>query len=60
MPDYTVIARFRRRHVERLEAVFVRVLEMCRDAGLLRPAILLATAFHLTCLAVMRQSVVPK
>jgi transposase len=36
MPDHTVIARFRRRHVERLEAVFVRVLEMCRDAGLIR------------------------
>lgn len=35
-PDHTVIARFRRRHVERLEAVFVRVLEMCRDAGLIR------------------------
>jgi transposase len=29
-PDHTVIARFRRRHVERLEAVFVQVLEMCR------------------------------
>ena len=36
VPDHTVIARFRRRHVERLEAVFVRVLEMCRDAGLIR------------------------
>jgi transposase len=34
--DHTVIARFRRRHVERLEAIFVRVLEMCRDAGLIR------------------------
>jgi len=31
-----VIARFRRRHVERLEGVFLRVLEMCRDAGLIR------------------------
>ena len=36
VPDHTVISRFRRRHVERLEAVFVRVLEMCRDAGLIR------------------------
>jgi transposase len=36
VPDHTVIARFRRRHVERLEAIFVRVLEMCRDAGLIR------------------------
>src|ERR687894_377298 len=36
VPDHTVIARFRRRHVERLEAVFVQVLEMCRDAGLIR------------------------
>jgi len=36
VPDHTVIARFRHRHVERLEAIFVRVLEMCRDAGLIR------------------------
>ena len=36
VPDHTVIARFRRRQVEQLEAVFVRVLEMCRDAGLIR------------------------
>src|SRR3954449_5822743 len=36
VPDHTVIARFRQRHVERLEAIFVRVLEMCRDAGLIR------------------------
>src|SRR3954447_9424476 len=36
VPDHTVIARFRRRHVERLEAIFVRVLEMCREAGLIR------------------------
>jgi hypothetical protein len=36
VPDHTVIARFRRRHVERLEGLFVRVLEMCRDAGLIR------------------------
>ena len=36
VPDHSVIARFRRRHVERLEGVFLRVLEMCRDAGLIR------------------------
>ncbi len=35
-PDHTVIARFRRRHVDQLEAIFIRVLEMCRDAGLIR------------------------
>jgi transposase len=35
-PGHTVIARFRRRHVERLETIFVRVLEMCRDAGLIQ------------------------
>jgi hypothetical protein len=31
-----VIARFRRRHVDRLQAVFATVLRMCRDAGLIR------------------------
>ncbi len=36
VPDHTVIARFRRRHVGRLEGLFLRVLEMCRDAGLVR------------------------
>jgi hypothetical protein len=36
VPDHTVIARFRRRHVERLQAVFGTVLRMCRDAGLIR------------------------
>lgn len=36
VPDHTVIARFRRRHVERLDAVFVRVLKMCREARLIR------------------------
>jgi transposase len=36
VPDHTVIARFRRRHVDRLPAVFATVLRMCRDAGLVR------------------------
>jgi transposase len=36
VPDHTVIARFRRRHVDRLQAVFATVLRMCRDAGLIR------------------------
>jgi transposase len=36
VPDHTVIARFRRRHIERLQAVFATVLRMCRDAGLIR------------------------
>lgn len=35
-PDHTVIARFRRRHVEKLEAIFMRVLARYRDAGLIR------------------------
>ena len=36
MPDHSVIARFRRRHIGRLQAVFATVLRMCRDAGLIR------------------------
>jgi transposase len=33
VPDHTVIARFRRRHAERMKAVFLAVLELCREAG---------------------------
>src|SRR5512134_4121791 len=36
VPDHTVIARFRRRHAERMRAVFLAVLELCREAGLIR------------------------
>ena len=36
VPDHSVIARFRRRHAERVEAVFVAVLRLCRAAGLAR------------------------
>jgi transposase len=36
VPDHTVIARFRRRHVERMKGVFRAVLELCREAGLIR------------------------
>jgi hypothetical protein len=36
VPDHTVIARFRRRHVDRVQAAFATVLRMCRDAGLIR------------------------
>lgn len=36
VPDHTVIARFRRRHIDRLPAVFATVLRMCGDAGLIR------------------------
>lgn len=36
VPDHSVIARFRRRHIDRLQAVFATVLRMCRDAGLVR------------------------
>ena len=36
VPDHTVIARFRRRHAGRMEGVFLQVLELCREAGLIR------------------------
>lgn len=36
VPDHTVIARFRRRHIDGLQSVFAAVLRMCRDAGLVR------------------------
>ena len=36
VPDHSVIARFRRRHAERVEAVLVAVLRLCRAAGLAR------------------------
>jgi hypothetical protein len=36
VPDHAVMARLRRRHVDRLQAVFAMVLRMCRDAGLIR------------------------
>lgn len=36
VPDHTVIARFRQRHVGRMKAVFLQVLELCREAGLIR------------------------
>src|SRR4051794_20414421 len=36
VPDHTVIARFRRRHADRMRAVFLAVLELCREAGLVR------------------------
>jgi transposase len=36
VPDHTVIARFRRRHAADMEALFVEVLKLCREAGLLR------------------------
>jgi len=36
VPDHTVIARFRRRHAERMKSVFLHVLELCREAGLVR------------------------
>jgi transposase len=34
VPDHSVIARFRRRHAERVQVLFVEVLELCRAAGL--------------------------
>jgi transposase len=36
VPDHTVIARFRQRHGERMPSVFLAVLDLCRDAGLIR------------------------
>jgi len=36
VPDHTVIARFRQRHAERMKGVFLQVLELCREAGLIR------------------------
>ena len=36
VPDHSVIARFRRRHAADMQALFVEVLKLCREAGLLR------------------------
>lgn len=36
VPDHTVIARFRQRHVGRMKGVFLQVLDLCREAGLIR------------------------
>lgn len=36
VPDHTVIARFRQRHAERMKGVFLQVLDLCREAGLIR------------------------
>ncbi len=36
VPDHTVIARFRQRHVGQMKSVFLQVLDLCREAGLIR------------------------
>ena len=36
VPDHTVIARFRRRHAGRMREVFLAVLRLCHEAGLVR------------------------
>jgi len=36
VPDHTVTARFRQRHVERMQSVFLAVLDLCREVGLIR------------------------
>ena len=36
VPDHSVIARFRQRHAERMKGVFLQVLELCQEAGLIR------------------------
>lgn len=35
-PDYRSISRFRRRHLDALDALFVQVLALCAEAGLVR------------------------
>ena len=35
-PDHDTIAEFRRRHLGRLSGLFVQVLELCREAGLVK------------------------
>ena len=40
VPDHATIARFRDRHRQALPAVFVQVLRLCGDAGLLRVGLL--------------------
>ncbi|MCP3885908.1 MAG: IS1182 family transposase [Propionibacteriaceae bacterium] len=36
VPDHSVVARFRKRHRDDLEALFVEVLKLCHRAGLVR------------------------
>jgi len=36
VPDHTVIARFRQRHMARMREVFLTVLRLCHEAGLVR------------------------
>ena len=36
IPDHTVIARFRQRHVVQMKEVFLGVLRLCREAGLVK------------------------
>jgi transposase len=36
VPDHTVIARFRQRHAGRMREVFLAVLRLCHEAGLVR------------------------
>src|ERR671920_2587893 len=36
VPDHTVIARFRQQHVGQMKGVFLQVLDLCREAGLIR------------------------
>ena len=35
-PDYRSISRFRRRHLDAIDALFVQVLALCAEAGLVR------------------------
>jgi transposase len=36
VPDHTVMARFRQRHAGQMKGVFLQVLDLCREAGLIR------------------------
>ena len=39
IPDHTVIARFRQRHAAEMKEVFLGVLRLCREAGLVKPGL---------------------
>lgn len=36
VPDFRSVARFRRRHLDALKALFIEVLDLCRRAGMVR------------------------
>jgi hypothetical protein len=36
MPDFTIIAAFRRRHLKAFKKLFLKVLKLCQKAGLVK------------------------